>query len=75
MRKVRLIEDVVNEQFIIKYKDWWFLSWKHFRTFPYQSETNQLWNTRESVYEQAKRWVNSLEKEKVIYETPKRIYY
>lgn len=77
MRKVRVIEDVVNSDFTVEYKDNWWTGWKQFTVRYYDSthDGNITYKSRDTVYAQVMKIVKSLEKEKVIYETPKPVYY
>jgi len=78
MRKVRVVEDVVSESFTVSYKDhWWQPTWKFFRTHNYDTNPNphSYVTNRDTAWRFAMSNVEALEKEKIVYETPKPLYY
>jgi hypothetical protein len=73
MRLVRILEDVVTQKLTVYYKErsFWSWGWKEDRSVYYASTDI----TREEAWTLVKQRAEALEKEKIVYETPRPVYY
>lgn len=77
MRKVRIVENLDQRKFELQYKEVWYKAWQHFTTTCYKTtgEGPSYWPTRDEALARLKLLAHSLETEKVVYETPQKVYY